>query len=133
MRKQIFLKRKNQVEKSSWLEIAEDKIEITLLDENKIFTKTADNYFDALCQLRMELEQEGIILVCNGSSKDVYPSPMMLDMGDGDKAYRLKLGMPARMVDIVNIFDLEKERFIECTVKEQEDYYREWLDTKKMK
>lgn len=116
--RQIYL-RKGDQEFESALEIAEDTIEITLLYKGRMIAKAADNYFAALCQVRLELEKEEVTLVCNGASKDVYPSAMMLSMGAGELAYLLKMGSPARSEDILNIFDVDRAHFIECTVSEQ--------------
>jgi len=51
--------------------------------------RESDNYFSALQGIRQALEVEGITILCNGSSTNVYPSGMMLDMGNGEKAYRV--------------------------------------------
>lgn len=131
MKKKVFVKEQNGNEVEGWLEIEESHIELALVYNDKRISKTAEDYFSALCLIRRELEEEGIVLICNGASKDVFPSPMMRDMGDGDQAYRLKIGSPARMSDVVNIFDLDKDAFIVSTVDEQEMYYKEWLDSKK--
>ena len=98
--------------------------------ENSV-NQVAEDYFTALCRIREELEKQGVSVICNGASKDVYPSPMMRDMGDGDQAYRLKVGVPAKMTDVVNIFEVDKDNFIPSTVLEQEEFYQEWLKVKK--
>ena len=131
MKKKIPVKDRNGNEVEGWIEIEEDRIELVLDYNNKRISKTADDYFSALSLIRRELETQGIILICNGASKDVFPSPMIRDMGDGDQAYRLKIGFPAKMADVVNIFDVDKDNFIASTVDEQENHYKDWLDSKK--
>lgn len=49
----------------------------------KLRLKYADNFFDAMCAIRLVLEQRKLLLRCYGASRNVYPSPMMLDMGAG--------------------------------------------------
>jgi hypothetical protein len=85
-----------------------------------------DGYFDALKELRIELEQIGILLVCFGASKDVYPSPMQVSMGPAELAYRTRLGEQTEREDIVNIFDYE-ESVRPATVEQQEKFHQEWL------
>ena len=128
IRKQIGISDKDQKLQQVWLEIEEEEITLTL--PHLGCSKTADNYFNALCELRLELEKKEIVLMCNGSSRDVYPSAMMLDMGDADSGYRLKLGLPATMKDIVNLFDFDEAHHIACTVRQQEEFYKEWVNSR---
>ena len=39
---------------------------------------------------------------------NVYPSPMILDMGDARKAYKMKLGYTAKMEDLDNVLQVEQ-------------------------
>lgn len=134
MKRIFFLRESNGNEFEAWLESIEgNQKKLILTYRDKILSKTADDYFSALNLIRRELEKDNILIVCNGASKDVYPSPMMRDMGDGDLAYRLKLGYKAKREDIVNIFDVDKDKFIPSTVDEQEKYYNEWLTVKKIR
>mgnify|MGYP001240509007 CR=1 FL=1 len=91
----------------------------------------SDNYFSALQKIRKILEEEGITILCNGSSTNVYPSGMMLDMGHGTKAYRLREGFHATLKDAVDIFDYDEMEFIRGTVQEQEEYFNTWRLSKK--
>ncbi len=58
------------------------------------------NFFDALCSARLQLEPQGLIPVCYGASKNVYPSGMCLDMGSGSRAYLWGKKGPLSLVDI---------------------------------
>lgn len=91
----------------------------------------SDNYFSALQGIRKELEEEGITILCNGSSTNVYPSGMLLDMGNGEKAYRLREGYHAAFNDVVNIFEFDKREFVNGTVKDQEEYFYTWRSSQK--
>jgi hypothetical protein len=91
----------------------------------------SDNYFSALQGIRQALEEEGITILCNGSSTNVYPSGMMLDMGNGEKAYRMREGFHATLNDIVNIFEFDEKEFVRGTVQDQEEYFNTWRSSKK--
>lgn len=41
------------------------------------------DYFGAMLDLRLSLEQHGILLMCIGARRDVWPSGMQRDMGQG--------------------------------------------------
>jgi hypothetical protein len=86
-----------------------------------------EDYFHAMQKIRLELEKDGIYLNCYGASKNVYPSPMSIDMGAGHKAYRLIIGEHARISSLVSIFDSGNDVVL-STVAEQEQYYRDWQD-----
>jgi hypothetical protein len=86
----------------------------------------ADDYFEAMCSIRRQLEDEGARLLCWGASRNVYPSPMSRSMGNGRKAYRLTLGKPAMMHDLVDIFAQDAGVQV-ATVEEQVSFYTAWL------
>lgn len=85
-----------------------------------------DNFFDALVAIRERLEMQGLLLVCNGSSLNVYPSAMSKSMGYGEKAYVLELGKPALLKALVSIFKSRPDS-VPATVKAQRAYFEEWL------
>lgn len=87
---------------------------------------TGENYFDALRKLRLRLEEKDLMLVCNGASLNVYPSGMAMNMGMGEIAYRINEGWHSTSDDLVNIFELDRERFVEATVEEQEVFFQTW-------
>ena len=84
-----------------------------------------EDYFHAMQQIRLQLEKDGIYLYCYGASKNVYPSAMSIDMGAGQKAYRLAIGEHAKISSLVSIFD-SGDDIVLSTVAEQEQYYRDW-------
>ena len=101
-------------------------VTISLYYNNRLYQGKDESFFEALVQLRSMLEKDGMLLVCNGSYKNVYPSPMMLRMGTGRMAYVLTLGQQAKMADVVDIFENTVKGDL-CSVSEQCMYYREWL------
>ncbi|MBA3871858.1 MAG: hypothetical protein H0X30_22145 [Anaerolineae bacterium] len=84
-----------------------------------------EDYFHAMQKIRLELEKDDLYLNCYGASKNVFPSPMSIDMGAGHKAYRYTIGEHARISSLVSIFDAGDDVII-STVAEQEQYYRDW-------
>lgn len=95
--------------------------------ENRISVK-AEHFWGALIKLRKILESKNIRLLCKGCSKNVYPSPMILDMGDARVAYRMILGQQVLKEDLVFIFDpCTPQEY--ATIEEQEDFYHRWYNS----
>lgn len=105
-----------------------DVCKLTCVYRGKTIEARADDFFEALCLIRRQLEPERLIPFCYGASLHVYPSGMARDMGGGLKAYRLTLGQSARSSDLVDIF-AEGPDLIPASVQAQEAFFREWLDT----
>src|SRR5690606_2463984 len=59
----------------------------------------AEDYFSALCSVRLHLEERGMFLLCAGASEDVFPSLMSIDMSEGRMAYHLRMGRKAARSD----------------------------------
>lgn len=102
-----------------------ENYQLKLKMDDKIIGSEGKNYFDALINLRKKLEADNIMLLCKGCSKNVYPSPMILSMGDAIKAYELTIGKQAHTSDLVNIF--ESCRYEEyASIEEQYHFYETW-------
>jgi hypothetical protein len=89
-----------------------------------------EDVFDALCDLRLMLEQRGWMLRCVGTDVDVYPSGMSRSMSGGRKVYRLRPGRPAAMADLVDVFDMSVAQK-GSTVAEQRAFFERWLESLK--
>jgi hypothetical protein len=112
-----------------WEETPEnDTVLLVLNFENRRIKARDDNFFNALQTIRRQIEPEGYRLNCYGASLNVYPSNMSLDMGSGDKAYKLTLGQPAKSTDIVDIFDTGSDMVL-ATVDKQEAFYNSWFNS----
>ena len=86
------------------------------------------DFFEALAKIREVLERRGLVPVCYGASRNVFPSGMARDMGAGLKAYKLTLGQQAFTKDLVGIFDTGPD--IDAVfVEEQERFYNGWLNS----
>jgi hypothetical protein len=66
-------------------------------------TATSTDYFESFVNIRRELAKRNFYPLCYASSRNVWPSGMARDMGQGLAAYKLTMGSPA--VDLVHIFD----------------------------
>ncbi len=96
----------------------------------KMLEAVASDYFEAFCEIRVQLEGERLIPFCYGASLDVFPSGMSRDMSAGMTAYRLTNGKKPSRTDLVNIFD-EGADVIPAYVVRQKEYFDEWLKSKK--
>ncbi len=85
--------------------------------------RTARDFFDALQEIRLELEKEGVLVHCYGGSRNVYPTAMQRATGLGKQAYKLVAGRPRE--DVVSIF-ASGEDLDPCSVREQQEYYQTW-------
>lgn len=88
-----------------------------------VAAKAAD-FFEALCRIRVALEQYRLTPQCYGASRNVYPSGMARDMGQGLRAYRLKLGRHAR--ELVDIFE-DGPGIDPVSVDVQKAFFEMWL------
>jgi len=103
----------------------DDKVLLEIIVENHMLRYKDDNFFSALLELRNELEKKNIQIICNGSAKNIYPSPMQMNMGSGRSAYKLFIGKQAQNINIVDIFDCDEDlEFV--SIEEQYNYYTEW-------
>lgn len=112
------------------LDTVGDVCQIKFAMDEIILSVEAENFFFALIELRKKLEVYNVQLLCKGCSRYVYPSPMIISMGDAIEAYELTLGKQALLNDLVNIFEpCEKDEY--ATIEEQCRYYEEWVMSKK--
>lgn len=86
--------------------------------------------FVALIKIRLQLEQSGIRILCNGSRIDVYPSAAA---SESLKAYELEIGQPGTRERLRNIFEPANDLDKIATVREQELYWHKWLEASGLK
>ena len=104
-----------------------DWIRLGLRFEGREIVVSNENYFHAMQAIRLQLEKDELLLNCYGASRNVYPSPMSIDMGAGHKAYRLTIGEHAKISSLVSIF-VSGEDVVLSNVAEQEQFYRDWQE-----
>lgn len=103
----------------------ENDIVINLHLDEIFFCAQSENYFYALLELRKKLECQNIKLLCKGCCRNVYPSPMSIDMCGGLVAYSMEMGEEANKK--VRIFDdCELEEY--ATIEEQILFYKQWYE-----
>jgi len=108
----------------------DERCHLTFAYRGRAIEAEASDFFEALCQITLRLENDGLIPFCYGASLNVYPSGMARDMGAGLKAYKLTVGKHARMQDLVEIF-AEGPDVIPASVKLQREFYEDWIKTPK--
>lgn len=89
------------------------------------FNASGANYFEALCNLREQIEPLGYLLCINGSRLDFYPSNMTLQMSLGLIGYEITFGHQGR--NKVNTFDECLDISKLATVVEQKNYFLNWV------
>ncbi|WP_405790419.1 hypothetical protein OG753_26700 [Streptomyces sp. NBC_00029] len=100
---------------------SEYTVRISYLDE--VEERTSWNLFEALANVRSDLEREGLKPAVEGACREVYPSRMALEMGGGRKAYRWPLaGRPIAVGIFDAVSDAEHNRL--AYVGEQRDFVR---------
>lgn len=103
-------------------------IELLILGDTISFKH--ENFFLALQSLRQHLEDKHIQVMCNGAALNVYPSTMQLSMGTGRLAYKVTFGEPAKLKDVVDIFEFDNSlRFVK--IEEQFSYHIRWSNSLK--
>lgn len=104
----------------------DDVCNLVLRYNAKEINAVEDNHFEAMCSIRLQLENDGLLPSCYGASRNAYPSSMSRGMGSGLQIYKSKLGESARTVDLVSIF-AEGPDVQPVTVSEQGAFYQVWL------
>lgn len=99
---------------------------IKLRSESDEVEGEGSDFFNAFCRVREKLEPLGLKPLCYGASRNVFPSNMVRDMGDGLKAYKMRMGQPATLADLVSNF-AEGEDVEPVSVAVQHEFWREWL------
>lgn len=91
-------------------------------------TFTGEDLFEAMIALRRELEARGSRLLCAGARIDAFPSGMAREMSGARKIYIHRLGYPAKLSDLIDIFDPTEESTV-ATVEEQARFRRQWVES----
>ena len=104
----------------------EDRCSLVCTYRGKRIEASADDFFEALCALRRQLQTDGLIPFCYGASLNVFPSAMSRQMSSGLSAYRLTLGKQALRADLVQIF-AQGHDVIPASVEHQQQFFDDWL------
>ncbi len=83
--------------------------------------------FDALAAVRRQLDTRSVLLQCNGSRRDVYPSQMQRQATSGRRAYVLNLPRSPARPPTVDIFDTAPPDSVLASVDEQRAWFDQWV------
>jgi hypothetical protein len=103
-----------------------DQCALTFAFRGRQIAASSSDFFEAFCQIRLQLEAEALMPFCYGASLNVYPSRMSREMSNGMAAYRLATGKQAARDNLVRIFD-QGHDVIPSSVANQKAFYTEWL------
>ncbi len=105
---------------------------ITLKYADKAVEGSGPDCFEAFCRVREKLEMIGLLPLCYGASRNVFPSGMGRDMGNGLAAYRMTMGRHTTREDLVRIFDSGPDMDL-VSVKLQREFFDRWLESPRAK
>jgi hypothetical protein len=91
-------------------------------------SSTEGDCFAALQEIRREAEGRGWQICCKGARQNVWPSQMSRQMSGGRMVFLLEMGRPARMDDLVEIFDQDAPEMY-STVAAQEEFAENWFQS----
>ena len=94
-------------------------------DQGQLWEGAGGDVFDALMNLRLELEPVGIRVCCNGARANAWSSGMQRDMGQGYEVYLLGLERSGRPASIQTLDPAPCEEVV--TVAEQRAFHERWL------
>ncbi len=86
----------------------------------------ANDYWDAFREIRRQLAKQGLVPLCYGASRNVWPSGMSRDMAAGLKAYKVMLGIPGGQ--LVDIFSTGPD-IDPVGLAEQEEFHVQWFNS----
>ncbi|MBZ9658513.1 hypothetical protein LB523_05605 [Mesorhizobium sp. ESP-6-4] len=99
---------------------------LTCSYRNKVIAAEEDDYFEALCQIRNQLEVEGLLPFCYGASANVFPEGTVTEMSRGLVVCKVKTGERPKKSDLVNIFD-DGYDVMPVFVSMQQKFWDSWL------
>jgi hypothetical protein len=82
--------------------------------------------FEALIAARRDLESHGVLVACNGSRRDVFPSQMQRQAAQGRRAYLLTMPRTSARPQTVDIFAAAPDPSVLATVEEQRAWFDMW-------
>ncbi|RYG86037.1 MAG: hypothetical protein EON58_22210 [Alphaproteobacteria bacterium] len=103
-----------------------DECWLSFLVRGERIEASADDFFEAFCHIRRQLETDSLIPFCYGASLNVYPSRMSRQMASGTVAYVLTPGVSAETR--VHIFDCGPD-VMPASVDNQKGFYADWLSS----
>ena len=108
----------------TWRILGQNEHQLQCVLESRQLSSTQVDLWEALLTLRLQLENLGIELLCQGSLVDVWPSGMCRQ--GGPTAYKHVIG--CRDLELVRVLDPCEEG--RCSsVADQQSFHRRWCDS----
>jgi len=107
-------------------EVCKTQAQVTLRWSDGEVSGVDWHFFEALCRVRESLAAYRLTPRCYGACRNLIVSGMAADMGRGLKGYLVRLGEPAKLSDLVRIFESGPAMDL-VTVAEQREFKRTWL------
>jgi hypothetical protein len=98
---------------------------LELQGDERTWSADGPDLFEALRVLRAELDDEEILMGCNGARSNAWASGMQRDMGEGKTVYLCALNLNARP-PVARTLDPAPLDEV-ATVSEQDEFHRRWL------
>ncbi|WP_136616307.1 MULTISPECIES: hypothetical protein [Mesorhizobium] len=93
---------------------------------DRVIKAEEEDFFEALFQIRLRLEVDGLLPFCYGASANVYPENTVMEKSRGLIACKVKMGQLPQKTDLVDIFD-DGVDVIPVFVRTQQEFWEEWL------
>jgi hypothetical protein len=99
------------------------------IDDDLDVRGEGSDLFEALAAVRRVLEDSGVMIACNGSRKEVFPSQMLRQASGGRFAYLLTIPRSAARPETVDIFAPAPESAELALVDDQRAWFDRWRDS----
>jgi hypothetical protein len=106
-------------------ELNDPELALSFSSARRAWTATGTDVFEALMNLRLDLEAEGVRLCCNGARRNAWASGMQRDMGRGRFVHLLEKGTTGRPPQVRTLDAAPCGEIV--TVQEQKDFHADWL------
>lgn len=103
-------------------------VEVRIGDDLDLRAEGPD-LFEALASVRRDLEGHGVVLACNGSRRDVFPSQMLRQASAGRFAYELTMPRSAARPPVVDIFAPAPQSAVLASVDDQRAWFDRWRNS----
>lgn len=103
---------------------------LKLVINGKTYESQGGDTWEAFRIIGSMTKDDGIKMLCKGLTIDVYPSRMSRQMGLGTGAYKMTMGRPANLYDLVDIFDFSGDSDI-ASPSEQDEFFKSWIKSLK--
>jgi hypothetical protein len=99
---------------------------LTCSYRGKVIKAEEEDFFEALFQIRQDLEVDGLLPFCYGASAYVFPENTVITESRGLMAVKVKMGEHPQRGDVVDIFD-EGPDVVPVFVHMQQQFWEAWL------